>query len=74
MTSRNSNAGDFAKFFYDLLDESSPNPLVSAAARKEMSNLKVLSSGYFKVQWPFREGYFRNWFLLWGIEPWTYGI
>jgi len=45
------NTGDFAKFFYDLLDESSPNPLVSAAARKEMTNLKKLTSGYFRVDY-----------------------
>ena len=33
-------SGDFAKYFYDLLDESSPNPLVSAAARSEMMRLQ----------------------------------
>jgi len=47
----NAKTGDFAKFFYDLLDESSPNPLVSAAARKEMTNLKELTAGGFKVDY-----------------------
>merc|ERR1719199_1294510 len=41
----NANTGDVAKFFYDLLDESSPNPLVSTAARKELTN------GHFKVDY-----------------------
>lgn len=45
------NTGDFAKFFYDLLDTSSPNPLVSNAARKEMSNLKKIDTGYFSVNY-----------------------
>lgn len=49
--SLNANTRDFATFFYDLLDESSPNPLVSAAARKEMTNLKPLTTGYFKVDY-----------------------
>merc|ERR1712066_548067 len=43
--------GDFAKFFYDLLAPSSPNPLVSDAARTEMPNLKVLNTGEFKVSY-----------------------
>jgi CubicO group peptidase (beta-lactamase class C family) len=47
----NANTGDFARFFYDLLDDSSPNPLVSKAGVKEMSNLKPLTSGYFKVDY-----------------------
>jgi len=47
----NANTGDFAKFFYDLLDESSPNQLVSAASRKEMTRLKPLSTGHFKVDY-----------------------
>jgi len=47
----NANTGDLAKFFYDLLDESSPNQLVSASARKEMSRLKPLSEGHFQVDY-----------------------
>jgi CubicO group peptidase (beta-lactamase class C family) len=47
----NANTGDLAKFFYDLLDESSPNPLVSASARTEMSRLKPLTTGHFKVDY-----------------------
>jgi len=47
----NANTRDMARFFYDLLDESSPNPLVSAAARTEMSNLKPLTTGYFRVDY-----------------------
>merc|ERR1719171_2995200 len=47
----NANTGDFAKFFYDLLDEASPKPLVSAASRKEMTRLKPLTTGYFKVDY-----------------------
>jgi len=45
------STGDLAKFFYDLLDESSPNKLVSDSAREEMSRLKVLSTGHFKVSY-----------------------
>lgn len=45
------NTGDFAKYFYDLIDESSPNPLVSAAARTEMMRLKPLTTGGFKVDY-----------------------
>merc|ERR1712232_192676 len=47
----NANTRDMATFFYDLLDESSPNPLVSTAARTEMKNLKPLTTGYFKVDY-----------------------
>jgi hypothetical protein len=47
----NANTGDLAKFFFDLLDKSSPNPLVSASARSEMSRLKPLSSGHFQVDY-----------------------
>merc|ERR1712232_1155534 len=47
----NANTRDVATFFYDLLDESSPNPLVSTAARTEMTNLKPLTTGYFKVDY-----------------------
>jgi len=45
------NAGDFAKFFYDLLAPASPNPLVSDAARTEMTKLKALNTGHFKVDY-----------------------
>jgi CubicO group peptidase (beta-lactamase class C family) len=45
------STGDVAKFFYDLLAPSSPNPLVSDAARTEMSSLKVLNTGHFKVSY-----------------------
>jgi CubicO group peptidase (beta-lactamase class C family) len=47
----NANTRDMARFFYDLLDESSHDPLVSAAARNEMTNLKPLTSGPFKVDY-----------------------
>jgi len=47
----NANTGDLAHFFYDLLDDSSPNPLVSKAALKEMTNLKPLTTGYFRVDY-----------------------
>jgi len=45
----NANTHDLSKYFYDLLDESSHHPLVSAAARKEMTNIKELTAGYFKI-------------------------
>lgn len=45
------NTGDFAKFFYDLLAEQSSSPLVSAALRKEMTRLKTLNTGNFKVDY-----------------------
>jgi len=47
----NANTLDFARFFYDLLDEASPNPLVSSAAREEMTRIKPLTAGHFKVDY-----------------------
>lgn len=44
-----STTQDLSRFFYDLLDTSSPTPIVSDAARKEMLNIKQLNSGYFKI-------------------------
>jgi len=45
------NTGDFARFFYDLLAPTSQNRLVSNASLAEMSNLKPLNTGEFKVDY-----------------------
>merc|ERR1712110_805891 len=39
-------AGDVAKFFYDLLDPESSNPVVSNASRAEMLRAKPISLGW----------------------------
>merc|ERR1719313_1969962 len=45
------NTGDVARFFYDLIAPASTHKLVSDASLKEMSNLKPLTTGHFKVDY-----------------------